>query len=141
MPAAIGAAGAMGVDLAMNYASPMLPAMLQSGIGASVARVGGAIAVGMIAGKVGGRKFGEEATAGALVVTLYNLLKPIVAASTGLPLAGYGMGWISPGMQTDGLGVYVGADHSYTGKMHGASLGGMGMYVAEQEGDYVHTHY
>lgn len=134
MPAGIGAVGALGVDLALGYGSPYLPAMLQSGIGNTIARLAGAIGVGYVVGMVGGKKFGEEAMAGAITVTLYDILKSTVKTSVpGLPLSGYSMGWISPGMQTDGLGVYVGNDNAYSGRMNG-----MGMYV-ENESDYIRT--
>jgi hypothetical protein len=134
IPAGVGAAGALGVDLALKYANPYLPAFLQTGIGNSLAKIAGAVGVGYIAGKALGKAKGEQAMAGAITVTLYDLLKQNVAPALGL--SGYNMGWISPALQVGpdmaGLGVY---DGSYQGgNLQG--LGGMGVYVGDSEASY-----
>lgn len=134
MPAGIGAIGAIGVDIALAYATPMLPAVLQSGLPRTAVKIAGAVVVGMAAGKVMGRKFGEDVTAGAITVTLYDLIKSYVAqAMPGLPLSEYNMGWASPAPNVGSdLGMYVGTDPI------GSALPGLGMYVGEMEpgGDY-----
>lgn len=128
IPAGIGAVGALGVNIALGYITPSLPVSLQSGIMNTGVKIAGAVAIGMAAGMVAGKRFGEQAMAGAITVTLYDLLKGYAAsAMPTLPLSGYHMGWVSPAYQ---VGEYVGVDRSYTG-MHG-----MGMYVGETERDY-----
>lgn len=126
IPAGMGAAGALGVDLALGYGASYLPASLQTGLPNTAVRLAGAVAVGYVAGMVGGKKFGEAATAGAITVTLYDLIKGYVkSAVPSLPLSG--MGWVSPGLQIGGygMGAYVGADNAYSG--------GMGAYVGVGE--------
>lgn len=127
MPAGVGAVGAIGVDVALSYVTPMLPAMLQTGLPRTAVRLAGAVIVGMAAGKVMGRKFGEEVTAGAITVTMYDLIKGYVASALpSLPLSEYNMGWASPAPQI-GVGEYVGADSI------GPLLPGLGEYVGEVE--------
>ena len=136
MPASVGALGALGVDLALGYAGTYLPASLQSGMGATVAKLGGALAVGYVATKTMGRRFGEQATVGAVVVTIYDLLKSqVMAMAPALPLHGMGgMGWTSPALAINGVNAYVGTDNAYSGGMN--TSGSFGMYVGEREGDY-----
>lgn len=129
VPAGIGAAGALGTDLALKYAQPYLPAFLQSGIGYSLARIGGAVAVGYVAGMGLGKARGEQAMAGAITVTLYDLFKSQIGASLGLQGLGMyvgtdrGMGWISPALQA------------------GTGMHGLGMYVgSEKESDYIRSY-
>jgi hypothetical protein len=132
IPAGIGAGGALGVDLALGYFGSYLPASLQTGLPNAAVKLAGAIGVGMIAGAVGGKRMGEQAMAGAVVVTLYSVIKAqLMSAMPTLPLHGYNMGWISPGMQVGGVGAYVGRDRAYGMPMHG-----VGMYVGEQDSDY-----
>lgn len=139
MPAGVGAIGALGVDMALSYASPFLPAMLSSGIGLAAARIGGAVAVGYAASMAMGRRFGEQVTAGAITVTLYDLIKAQVR-TMGLPGIS-GLGWVSPSMQ---VGTYVGDgmssyDGSYQGSLSG--LGMTGAYPTERDSDYVQQTY
>lgn len=85
----VGAAGAMGVDILLGYAnqSNIIPTSLQSGVMNSVLRLGAAVGLGYLAEAVGGKNIGEEVAAGAIVVTLYDLLKPYVQQA-GVPMAG-----------------------------------------------------
>jgi hypothetical protein len=134
MPAGIGAIGAIGVDVTLAYVNPMLPPVLQSGLPRTAVKIAGAVVVGMVAGKVMGRKFGEDVTAGAITVTLYDLIKGYVAQMMpGLPLSEYSMGWASPAANVGSdMGIYVGDDPI------GSQLPGLGQYVGEAEpgGDY-----
>ncbi len=133
VPAGVGALGALGVDLVIGYASPHLPATFQSGMMLNAVKIAGAVGVGMVAGMVAGKKFGEEAMAGAITVTLYDIVKGYVkSAMPSLPLSGYDMGWISPAYQlpAPNMGMYIGQDNAYNG--------GMGMYIGETEGDYTY---
>lgn len=134
IPAGVGASGALGVDLALGYFGAQLPASLQSGLPNVAVKIAGAIGIGMLAGMLAGKRFGEQATAGAITVTLYDLLKKqIMSAMPALPLHGFSdMGWISPALQVGpggGFAAYVGSDASYG--MHG-----VGTYVSESDADY-----
>jgi hypothetical protein len=131
MPASVGAAGALGVNIALGYLTPSLPISLQSGLMNTGVKIAGAVAVGMAAGMVAGKRFGEQAMAGAITVTLYDLFKGYMqTAMPALPLHEYdvNMGWVSPGIQVGPqMSAYVGSDRSYSG---------MGMYVGESEHNY-----
>ena len=119
MPATVGAGGALGLDVLLGFASPYLPAIVSTGPMRPVVRLAGAIGLGMIATKVGGRKLGEQVAAGAITVTIYDVLKGIVkSVAPTLSLGEYEypmMGYYSPGMQVgnemgqyvNGMGEYV----------------------------------
>lgn len=99
MPAAVGAAGAVGVNYAWNYLAPMLPAPLQSGMGKSIAQLAAAIGIGMAAKPLIGSTKAAQVTAGALTVTLYNMIATAISnaqytARTG-PGTGYWDQWMA----------------------------------------------
>ncbi len=73
MPAAVGGMGALGVDILLGFLP--LPAAIQTGAMRPVVRIAAAIGLGMIASKVANRKLGEQVTAGALTVVLYDTIK------------------------------------------------------------------
>jgi len=128
LPASIGAGGALALDAALSFAAPYIPAGLNTGIARSGVKLVGAIAIGMAASMIGGKRIGEQVMAGAVVVTMYDALKPyLVGVVPGL--SEYNMGWVSPAPQ---LGVYAGSDNAYTG--------GMGVYAGDEDG-FDHTLY
>lgn len=88
IPAAIGGAGAVALDIALGYVP--LPDMLKTGYAKVAVQIAGAFALGMIAGKVLGKDKGHAVTAGALTVAAYSLVKTVVkqAAPTLPGLAG-----------------------------------------------------
>jgi hypothetical protein len=133
MPAAVGAGGALGVDLALGYFGSYLPATLQTGLPNAAVKLAGAIGIGMLAGAVAGKRVGEQAMAGAIVVTLYSVIKSqLISVMPALPLHGYsGIGWVSPAMQIGNVGSYVGSDRAY-----GMPHVGMSEYVGEKDSDY-----
>lgn len=88
VPALIGGGGAIGVDVGLAYLSPYLPAFLQSGWGRIGAQVLGAVGIGFVAGKVGGRETGKAAMAGALVITAYSALRQVLAPTLGASVKG-----------------------------------------------------
>lgn len=113
VPAAIGGAGALGVDLALSY-MPGLPEWFSTPTGKIVARVVGAIGVGVIAGMLTNRRTGALVTSGALTVTAYGAIKSF-AVQTFPQLAGisppeYGdfsdtrLGYLDPAPR---LGAYM----------------------------------
>jgi hypothetical protein len=110
MPAAVGAAGAVALDVVYAYASPYLPANLQTGMIGSLVKLAGAFGLGMGARKFLGREKGNAIMLGALTVTGYGVIKPLIAsfAPTIKGLSGYAdytsMGAYLP---RPGMGAYL----------------------------------
>lgn len=88
IPALIGGAGAVGVDVALAYTSGFLPAFLQSGWGRLAAQTGAAVLVGLAAGAALGKRTGAAVTAGGLVVTAYSGLRQVLAPTLGQSIKG-----------------------------------------------------
>lgn len=86
VPAAIGGAGAVGVDIALAYLP--LPTALQSGWGNYLAKIAGSFGVGYIAGMALGKQKGHMVTAGALTVTAYTILRSLAQQSLGTTVKG-----------------------------------------------------
>jgi len=147
IPAGIGAGGAVLTDVAYAYASPYLPAALQSGMLPVVVKLGVALGLGFAASKVAGRKVGEAVTLGGVTVVAYGAIKG--ALSTALPtvkgLSGFqdfvdysvqgtgargGMGFYSPAPLVAGsggpMGAYMGPPRlgAYMGPPQAAALRG-----------------
>lgn len=113
----IGAAGAIGLDVALGYAT-FLPESLKTGMGRNLTRLGGALGLGLVAGKVFGRKTGASVALGGLTVVLYMVLKDmLVKAVPTLP----------------GLGDY---EEMQVGYLDAASViqDGTGAYLSDQSG-------
>lgn len=104
MPAAIGAAGALALDMA--WAHLPLPPTLMSGPLAPITRIAGAVGIGMLAGMVAGKKFGGAAMLGALTVTGYDLIKGYMTAAAPAPA--------TTGAYV-GMNAYVGDGMGYVG--------------------------
>lgn len=112
MPAAIGGAGALGVDLALSYVP--LPEWFQSNTGRIVARVLGAIGVGVIASFIVPRRTAALITSGALTVTAYGVIKEFASQNfpqlQGISPPAYGdmsdlrLGYLDPAPR---LGAYM----------------------------------
>lgn len=80
---AIGAAGALAVDVAMTKLP--LPANLTTGTLAPITKGMVGIGLGMLVAKVGkNKKLGEQLAAGAVTVALYNAGKQMIGPSLGL---------------------------------------------------------
>lgn len=88
VPALIGGAGAIGVDVALAYAAPYLPAMLTSGWGRIGAQVLAALGLSMVATKVVDRETGKAVLAGALIITAYSSLRQVLAPTLGASVKG-----------------------------------------------------
>lgn len=113
MPAAIGGAGALGVDILLTYIpTASLPEFFNTTAGKFALRVIGAIGLGALAGMVVPRRTAGLITAGALTVTAYGAIKDVVAQNfpqlQGVgPNADYSdlnLGYISPAPR---LGAYM----------------------------------
>lgn len=75
IPAGVGALGAMGLDLAFGYLTPVLPVEL-TGMMMPVVRIAGAVGIGYAAKlATGNARYGDAAMLGAITVTLYDLFK------------------------------------------------------------------
>jgi hypothetical protein len=81
LPGVIGAGGALAVDLAWPYAAPYLPVIATTGVGAAATRLALAIGVGYAGRAVGGKRFGDEVMNGAIIVTLYDVIKGYAVAA------------------------------------------------------------
>ena len=81
VPAAIGAAGAVGTDMLVNYLP--LPIQFKTGPLLPVLKIAAALLVGMAVGAVSNREAGEEAAAGGVIVTLYSLAQGFRLAQNG----------------------------------------------------------
>lgn len=132
-PAAIGASGALAVDMALGVLEPMLPTELTSGVLGSVTRLAGAVGVGMIASKVAGKAFGAQVLTGSLIVTFYDLLKTLISTGS---LNGYDMGWVSPAMNVNGAQMYPMQGIPYSSNVgevgyEAEYVDGLGQYISE----------
>lgn len=156
MPAAIGAGGAIALDVVYAYASPFLPASMQTGLVSAVVKLAGAIGLGIGARKFLGREKGNAIALGALTVTGYGVIKPLIAqfAPTIKGLSGFadyidygyspnqgisGMGAYLPNRSMAGLGFYSPAAVIQPQAGMGAYLPGSG--VGRLAGDYSNYSY
>lgn len=109
LPAAIGGAGAVGLDIALAYLP--LPDVMKSGLPATLTKLIGAIGLGWIAGMAIGRERGRLITLGAVTVMGYQFIRD--QAKTMLPTV-------------KGLGSYM----DYVDYTLMQDRGGMGAYMA-----------
>jgi hypothetical protein len=135
VPALIGGGGAIGVDIGLAYLSPYLPTFLQSGWGRILAQVGGAVGIGLVAGKIGGRDTGKAAMAGALVITAYSALRQVLAPTLGTSIKGLsGLADFSDYTPTNWSGGYAVGANMGAYMRQGAYLGParMGAYLTSE---------
>lgn len=99
LPAAMGGAGAIAVDVIWGMLGSKLPANLQTGTLGTAVKAAGAIGVGQLASKFLGREIGQRVTAGYLTVLAYNLIRGMAQkAMPSLPgLSDYSMGYTQAG--------------------------------------------
>jgi hypothetical protein len=105
MPVAIGAIGAVGLDIVWGYISPMFGTTFTASPMLNIAaKAALAVGGGWAAGKALGRQKGRYIMAGALTVYGYELLESLVKQmAPTIPFAGMGA-YMRPGMA--GLGAY-----------------------------------
>lgn len=107
VPAAIGASGAIGLDVLMAYLP--LPDMLKSGWGKNLGLLAGALALGFVGSRVPfiGRRNAQIMTLGALTVVAYNVIKPLAAQTLGDRVKGL-QGLADFGdYSSNGMGAYM----------------------------------
>lgn len=98
VPAAIGGAGALGVDVLMAVLP--VPDTIKNGPFKPVVRVAAAIGLGMVAGMVKDKRFGNQVAAGALTVIAYDTMKGMLSKVAGGKIPGLGV------YEIPGVGVY-----------------------------------
>lgn len=114
IPAAVGGAGAVALDIGLSYLPAATPEFLRSGIGNKALKIGGALLLGMVAGKVLGRETGRAVGAGALTVVAYGIVRDVVkqVAPTLPGLSGFGAYdngdyALNPAPMLRGMGAYM----------------------------------
>jgi hypothetical protein len=131
MPSAIGAAGALGLDVLMGFL-PLPPAM-KMGPMRTVVKIVGAVGIGMLAGTFVKRSTAEQIAAGAITVALYDTLKG--ALKTAMPTLTLGdaddvytqypsLAYAGAGQVVGDMGEYVSDD------------GNVGLYVGDEQMPY-----
>lgn len=88
--AAIGAGGAIAVDLAVGRFGGMLPAMLTTGNMRHVTRAGVAVTLAAVLGKIAGARVARDVAQGSLTVIAHDAALSMLAGATGV----HGMGYI-----------------------------------------------
>jgi hypothetical protein len=126
MDSAIGAGGAMAVDVAWNFLP--VPVTLKAGPVGTLAKAGGTIALGMLAAKMIGGAMARKATVGALTVQIHNYIRPLLASV--IP----GLGYYGAGYALDGLGRYISDTPSSLGAFVPNSLSDMDYDTANYPG-------
>ena len=122
MPSAIGAAGALGLDVVMGFLP--LPPALKTGPMRTVVKIAGAVGIGMLASTFVKRSTAEQIAAGAITVALYDTLKGMLQVA---------MPTLQLGENEDIFTEYPSL--AYAGA--GQTVDGMGVYDAEEMGMYV----
>lgn len=99
MPSAVGAVGALGIDMIMGFLP--LPIAWKTGPMRPAVKGIGAVAIGLAASMVTSRKVAEQITAGGLTVVLYDTMKTFISGQfPAIPLGQYDaypqIGYMSP---------------------------------------------
>jgi hypothetical protein len=133
IPAAIGGAGAVLVDIGVGYLGQVapIPDFLRTGYGKVALQVAAAFGMGFLASKLVGREKGHAVTLGALTVAAYGLVRNVI--KTAAPTV--------PGLSgdmSDNIGAYL---PSGVGAMNPAAMlqgHNMGAYLDRSAaiGDY-----
>jgi len=118
--AAIGGAGALGVDIIAGQIKPMLPVSMQTGNSYAAAKALITVGVGVFGRRVLGN-VAMQAARGALTVQAYNLFRPYVPAT--MQLGSLSPSYVMPGARSGKPAVAINAP----GGMHALRrVGGMG---------------
>ena len=125
MASVVGGAGAQALDVAVAVL-PLPPAM-KTGPMAPLVKAAGAVGLGMLAGKMLGRRVGEQVAAGGLPVTAYNVARQLLVKASGGKIPGLSE-YVS--MYPDGMAEYV----DYTPPQLGYESSGQQVGEYELEG-------
>jgi len=131
VPAAVGAAGAVGTDILLGYLP--VPWGWRQGSALPIVRILASLGVGWIVTQFSGRRAGESAAAGGIIVTLYQILRPWAECSMPFQMARYvplrGLG-AQPGMPSARLfGMGQQAVMRMRTRVPRRRLRGLGAYV------------
>ena len=117
MPSAIGAAGALGIDVILGFLP--IPIQFKTGPMRAVVKIAGAVGIGMVASNFVKKETANQFVAGAITVTLYDVFKnylqtalPTVALSESEHLMQEypSLAYANPALNVSGneqMGVYV----------------------------------
>lgn len=117
MPSAVGAAGALGVNVLLGYLP--IPPQFKTGPMLAVVKIAGALGVGMLASKMVSRDTAHQIAAGAITVTMYDLLKGYLQqAAPQLPMLSEvdmmeeypNLSYAGAGYTVPDMGAYVSGD-------------------------------
>lgn len=124
IPALKGAGGALVVDIAMGYVSPMLPDSLNTTTTQPLVKAALAVALLYAGRKIVGGATAQQMAEGSLTVILHDTLKSYVPA-------GITMGYLSPAQQFDGRPNMLQTINGLRGRGMGrvGRIGRMGQYV------------
>jgi len=120
VPAGVGAAGGVALNVVMGYLNPYLPASLQTTSGGfnalnTAVQAAGALGVGYLAERFMGSGKGRMVAVGAMTVVLYGALRNLTAG-TGIPgLSGLGLTDYTPFPTSRTVGAYLGRPVPRTG--------------------------
>lgn len=134
IPAGMGAAGAVALDLAMNYVP--LPAQFQTPLWKNVARIVGAFGLGYVATFALGREKARQVTLGALTVASYTVIRDLVSqnfpqlglsGAESYDMSDLRMGYLSPApmltsARQNGMGAYMSSSMSTPAPAFGAYM-------------------
>lgn len=131
VPAAIGGAGALALDIALSKIPQ--PEFLNNPAGRFGFRTLGAIALGMVAGFIK-PSIGRQVTAGALTVVAYQTIRDVVQkVAPQITINGYmddNMGYVDPAprLEGQGMGAYMGPRAAPMGAYMNPDATAMGNY-------------
>lgn len=128
VPAATGAVGAVGLDIALAYLP--IPDQYKTGWLGTGVKVAGAIGLGVLAGKVVGRQRGQLFTAGALTVIAYQVIRKLAKDTLGDNVKGLSgvadFTDLQLGPRISGLGAYM---RPALPAPAGSQMNGLGAYM------------
>ena len=107
-PAAIGAGGAIASDYLLSMAP--IPQQYKTGYVGLALKIGASLLVGAAVGAVSNREAGEEAAAGGVIVTLYQMSRGFLAGNTAAAPAAmsrFAMSGYAPGPMNRGQGAFA----------------------------------
>lgn len=131
MPSVVGAAGALSLDVILGFLP--VPVQFKTGPMRAIVKIAGAVGVGMLASNFMKRETAHQIAAGAITVTLYDVMKGYLQqAMPTLPLSEADVMFEEyPNLSYAGAGQTVDGMDQYVSGM--SSEDGVGMYVGDSE--------
>lgn len=131
MPSVVGAAGALGVDVILGFLP--IPVQFKTGPMRAIVKIAGAVGIGMVAANFMKRETAHQIAAGAITVTLYDVMKMYLRdAMPTLPLSEADVLFEEyPNLSYAGAGQTVEGMDQYVSGM--STEDGVGMYVGDSE--------